>query len=383
MRIVHTIASLGEEHGGPSRSVPALCEALAGRGATVEVVVADRCGKNGSRAENVDPAVRNGAAFLRSPGRRSGFGRVVAESLRSDDAVVHDHGLWLASNHQAARVARRMRVPRIVSVRGMLTPWALAHRRIRKALAWRMYQHADLSRASAIHVTSTSELEAVRSLVRGVPLAMVPNGVELPAGTATMDDHGTRTALFLARLHPGKGARELIDAWGQIRPAGWRLVVAGPDVDGHRAELELAASAADLSEVITFTGAVDDREKWDLYLKADLFVLPTRSENFGLSIAEALAAGLPVITTRGAPWPELEQHGCGWWIHPDGNALRIALEEAVRLDRDVRRSMGERGRRLVRQRYAWESVAERMLSVYRWLLHGGAAPADVAADGQS
>ena len=122
---------------------------------------------------------------------------------------------------------------------------------------------------------------------------------------------------------------------------------------------------------------MEGRTKWELFRQAALFVLPTFSENFGVSIAEALACGVPVITTKGAPWAELRSHRCGWWVDIGAAPLAGALREAVAASDEERREMGRRGQRLVEQRYAWPPIAADMRSVYHWVLGTGTKPACV------
>jgi glycosyltransferase involved in cell wall biosynthesis len=295
--------------------------------------------------------------------------------------LLHDHGIWLWTNHRSAQFAERGSIPRIVSVRGMLEPWALGHHRWRKRLAWRLFQARDLTTARAIHVTSDAEAESVGRRGLGVPIAVVPNGVEIPATLPPRHRGPRRRALFLSRIHPKKGLPLLLDAWAGVRPEGWELVLAGPDDGGHRAELETRVAGSALEATVSFIGPVSDAEKWALYRSADVFVLPTRSENFGLVVAEALAAEVPVLTTRGAPWKELETHSCGWWVEVDSRAVAEGLRQALALSDEERREMGRRGRGLVQARYSWAVAARQMKPVYTWLLGQAPAPECVQTGG--
>jgi glycosyltransferase involved in cell wall biosynthesis len=157
-------------------------------------------------------------------------------------------------------------------------------------------------------------------------------------------------------------------------------VVAGPDEQGHRAEVEQRARARGIGADVTFTGPVDDDAKWDLYRASDLFVLPTFSENFGVVVAEALACGVPALTTTGAPWRELEAERCGWWVPPEAEALAEALRDATARPDAERRAMGQRGRALVEARFSWTQVAADLHAAYRWLLGEGRLPACVRLD---
>jgi len=135
-----------------------------------------------------------------------------------------------------------------------------------------------------------------------------------------------------------------------------------------------------LVDIFDFTGSVSDQDKWQLYNSADLFVLPSHTENFGIVIAEALATGVPVITTKGTPWAELEAHDCGWWIDIGVDPLVRALTEAMNLPPEERYAMGRRGRQLVELNYSWDTIGKEMLAVYEWVLGGGGAPGCVITD---
>jgi glycosyltransferase involved in cell wall biosynthesis len=316
----------------------------------------------------------------REPGVRAflpGGGVFVAELAPAlgPGVVLHDHGLWLPTNHAVARAGARAGAPRVVSVRGMLSEWALQAGGVKKKVAWWAYQRQDLQRASALHATSEDEVRHIRDAGLRPPVALVPNGVALPATSATHGADGApRRALFLSRLHPVKGLEHLVRAWAQVRPPGWELVLAGPDDGGHRSVVEALVRELGVADATRFTGPVGDDAKWDLYRSADLFVLPTFSENFGIVVAEALAAGVPVITTTGAPWQELEARDCGWWVEIGVEPLAQALAEATSLAPERRRAMGHRGRALVEERYSWGHVAEQMHAVYAWLLGQGPRP---------
>jgi glycosyltransferase involved in cell wall biosynthesis len=154
----------------------------------------------------------------------------------------------------------------------------------------------------------------------------------------------------------------------------WRVLVAGGDENGHLAEVKTEIRKQKLENSFEFIGEVADEKKWDLYRSADLFVLPTKSENFGIVIAEALACGLPVITTRGTPWEDLITHRCGWWVELGAGPLAVALNEAMRLPDEERRAMGLRGRKLVEENYTWPAAAKKMVALYRWMLDSGSKP---------
>jgi glycosyltransferase involved in cell wall biosynthesis len=179
-----------------------------------------------------------------------------------------------------------------------------------------------------------------------------------------------RTALFLSRFHPKKGLPLLAEAWQRVKPRGWRLLAVGPDEDGHRGEIERLAEKLGLGSSWEFRGMVTGDEKWRLLAGADVFILPTHSENFGNVVAESLLAATPVITTMGAPWSELVERRCGWWTKPSVEGIAAALKEATELPRAALCVMGERGRAWASREFAWPGIAQRMANAYDAILSG-------------
>jgi glycosyltransferase involved in cell wall biosynthesis len=383
---VHTVASIAERTGGPARTVTSLCSALGRAGAQVALVAASERA-DGEAIVRPDPAV---VALHRVDVRHAGpfrvfagFGRAVDEALHraGPRAVVHDHGVWLGSNVAAWRAARRARVPYVLSPRGMLEPWALGFNAPRKRVAWLLYQRRIVTTAAALVATSTQECESIKRLSPASRVAIIPNGVELPAmGDGAFRDaceaRATRerggTVLFMSRVHPKKNILGLIDAWHRLAAAdrldGWLLRIAGPDEIGHRAEVLARIDRLGLADRVSVDGPIAERDKAAAFSGADVFVLPTFSENFGIAVAEALAYGVPVITTTGTPWVELPGRGCGWWVAPEPDTLALALGEAIGAGGVRRAEMGARGNAYVRERFSWQGVGGATLELYRWLL---------------
>jgi glycosyltransferase involved in cell wall biosynthesis len=340
MKLFLAGASFDPSHGGPAYSVPRLGQALAALGLEVGLWAAD-----GST-----PAAGTGTVPL-----TGSLDEALARFGRPD--VIHDNGIWMPHNHQIARTALERGIPRVVSLRGMLEPWAVAHRRWKKQLAWTLYQGRDLRSADLLH--ATAEIEAENARARGLsgPFCVIANGVDLPAPVAAPAEKPHRTALFVSRIHPKKGLPMLLRAWAKLRPQGWRLEIAGPDEGGHSEELAMLIAELGLGGVARLLGPVYGEEKAALFANADFFVLPTYSENFGIAIAEALAYGVPVLTTRGAPWELLETHDCGWWVDPTEEAILQGLRAAIDLPEGARRDMGRRGAAMVAEQFEWGGIA--------------------------
>jgi glycosyltransferase involved in cell wall biosynthesis len=363
--ILHTQVTLDRSYGGPARTVPALCNSLA---EYVDVALLSTITEADTRPLFQSTAYQLFTAKNRSLSRFAG-----ALDQIPDVKMIHDHGIWLPSNIAVYRHARRMALPLVISARGMLKPWALRQKWFKKKIAWYLYQKKALNYASAIHATATSEAEQCRELGFDQPIAVIPNGVEFPESLPAKQENDKKIVLCVSRMHPKKGLADLLSVWAGIRDEGWQLVIAGPDEDGYRTQLENQVVAMNVQSV-TFTGNLGDVEKWQAYANADLFVLPTHGENFGVVVAEAMAAGLPVITTVGAPWKLLEDKKCGWWIDIGVGPLQATLRQAMALSDTQRQEMGQRGKEICYERFSWNRIALEMNRVYEYLLLGSEKP---------
>ena len=358
MKVLITAASFLQSYGGPAFSVSRLARALAERGVDVGLWAPD-----GSAVSS--PILADDRSLVRLDGD---LGAAVGAFGQPD--IFHDNGVWRPYNFAVARLADKTNTPRIVTTRGMLEPWAMQHRRLKKKLAWALFQRRDLTTARCLHATAGSEAQTLMTYGLGVPVHIVPNGVdEVAADHSVRASKGVeRKALFLSRIHAKKGLPMLVEAWARVRPKGWILEIAGPDEEGHLAEVEQLVRASHLGDVVRFIGPVDSAHRSSVYGSAELFVLPTHSENFGMVIGEALAHGVPVLTTKGAPWPTLGDRGCGWWVDTTVDGIEEGLLQATGSEPATLARMGTRGRDFVQQEFGWTRVAEQMFEVYEEVL---------------
>jgi glycosyltransferase involved in cell wall biosynthesis len=305
-----------------------------------------------------------------------GLSDALCRVARSAD-VIHNHGLWLMPNVSAGKTAVTGQVPLVVSPHGMLAPVALSFSRLKKRAFWALFQGSGVRGAACIHATSEQEYEEIRLFGLGNPVAIIPIGVDVPGLHAQTrpGPAAERIVLSLGRIHPKKGLARLVHAWSKVEAGhpGWRLKIVGSPEAGHDKELRALAVALGLTRVAV-EGPIYGDPKTIAYEDADVFVLSTLNENFGLTVAEALAAGTPVISTKGAPWRGLETKGCGWWIDHGVEPLAAALAHAMALPREALKAMGEIGRAWMRCDFSWDRVAHDMLDVYVWLSRGGEPP---------
>uniref|UniRef100_UPI0025FC7FC5 glycosyltransferase n=1 Tax=Algoriphagus sp. TaxID=1872435 RepID=UPI0025FC7FC5 len=207
------------------------------------------------------------------------------------------------------------------------------------------------------------------------PIACIPNGIDL--SEFPLKEHleleGQKRLLFLSRIHPKKGIEILIEAWALLRKEGktdWLIEIAGEGDEKYINSLKNLIKEKGLEPEIQIIGPQFGSAKLATYHRADLFVLPTYSENFGIVVAEALACGIPVITTKGTPWQDILRYEAGWWIEIGVNSLKETLEEAIQLSDQERIEMGKNGRKLVMQEFSIEKVSSKMNQLYQNVILG-------------
>ena len=368
MRVVHVVPSITNEASGPSYSVVRLCESLIANGQDVTLTALDFLREPNPRDFLKTFSLGWGPRRLgRSPAMRKWL-LEQADSGESD--LFHNHSLWMMPNVYPGQAARNSGIPLVVSPRGTLSGWAMQSGSPVKRIFWPLLQRPALTAASCLHATAESEYKDIRRMGFSQPVAIIPNGVDIPEAKlkAAKDD---QTLLFLGRIHPIKGLDVLLPAWRAVqdRFPKWRLKIVGPDNRGYLGEMRRLASDLRL-ERIEFMGALFGAHKWPAYQQADLFVLPTYSENFGMSVAEALAAGTPAIVTKGAPWSGLDAHQSGWWIDIGIDPLVACLEQALGYPPDKLKAMGQHGRDWMQADFSWANIGRRMTETYHWLLSG-------------
>lgn len=373
MTILLNIASTRPSHGGTSRSVAGLANALSERGHELHLVTANPPGIGRPEELSDDVAFHNleERGWFRGTFRSLFFYRGhlkgVVDRVRPD--FIHDHGAWLPANRAAAGMAGTRGIPLVITPHGALTRRAFAQNGLKKRLAWAVYQKRIIDKADLIHVTSPGEKEDLESWDSAGEIARIPWGIHPPPKKEDpiREEGKNRRLLLLSRLAPIKGIPMLLEAWRSLDTKGWTLEIAGPAEASYRNFLQTLVAKQPENNV-RLSGEVKEQEKWRTYRSADLFVLPSYSENFGLVVAEALASGVPVVTTRTTPWSELPERECGWWVEPEIEPLREALREALTKTDEELREMGQRGRRLVEEKYSWNKTAEMMEKAYQQIL---------------
>ena len=313
-----------------------------------------------------------------------GFGAAVWQHLGGRD-IAYLNGILTYPATVAGMVLRDRGIPFVAATRGGMRAQALARGRVRKRIFFRLWTIPTLREAACIHATSEAEAREYEAFALGRPVTIIPNGID-PGAYETSRDAGDiedlfpgiagrRVVLFVGRISPEKGLKNLLRAW-KLLGRGTDdavLVIAGPDDRRHLSQVRAEARSLGVSNVL-FTGMVRGWRKVALYRRALFLVLPSRTENFGNVVVESLACGRPVIASRGTPWRLLEEVGAGYWVPGDPGSLSEAMRAMLRMPGSTLDDMGEKGREVVLRDYTWDAAAQKMIAVYRCILEGSEIP---------
>src|SRR5262245_12331133 len=306
MNVLHVIPAVAPRYGGPSQAVVQMCRALMSRGIkqTIATTNADGPGvlpvDTGRETQYEEvPAI----FFPRTFSERFKYSPGLSEWLRAEvhnyDAV-HIHAVFSHSTFSAASACLKARVPYVIRPLGSLDPWSLSQNYLLKRVLLSAGLRRLLERASAIHYTTAEEMRLSSIVVQSSSGVVVPLGVDEARWSVSRSEsaeNSTPQLLFLARLHPKKGVELLLQAFRKLQKENalkqWRLIIAGSGESNYVAELRSQAG-----ENVEFVGWIQGVEKYQVIQRADLFVLPSQQENFGISVAEAMALGVPVIVSK-------------------------------------------------------------------------------------
>ena len=379
LRVVQVVPAIGEESSGPSYSVPALCGGLMENGCDVSLhFTGTKPTRDFAFPVLVYPISRFPHPRLaRSPKMLAGL------TMAAQDAdIIHNNSLWMMPNVYPAWAKRGTKCKLVTAPRGTLAAWSLSHHWLQKKLfGWFGGQYAALRATDMWHATSEKEYEEIRALGYRQPVAIVPIGMEVPV--PEVSGFGFRVSgselgmrlkkvVFFGRLHKVKGVDRLVRAWELVARDGWELVIAGPDC-GMLEELKGIVAEKRLPRV-SFVGEINGSAKYEFLAGADIYVLPSDTENFGVTVAEALASGTPVIASQGTPWQGLETEKAGRWIPVGVESLAEALKEMMSMSDEERAAMGVRGREWIARDFSWKGIGAKMTAAYEWLLGWGERP---------
>lgn len=372
MRVLMVASSLDDDGGEPV-AIAQLAAALADLGHSVEVT--------GQHAHALAPAIESARQHERvritgshHPWTLMGQGAAARDvkslvhqrareaAAAGERLVVHTHGVWVLPVIAAGSAARKASLQHVVTLHGMLREEAMRKSRWKKWLVLAAGMRRQLASA-IVHVSSAAEADDFRRVVPGAMPVNIPLGIVPPtvSGRRTVP-RSHRTAGFLGRIIPLKNLDTLLHAWHQAAPADWQLKIVGHASGGYAGELKRLAQGLGLADRVHFQPAIPHDAIGDFFAELDLFILPSKSESFGMSVGESLAAGVPAVTTTATPWVGVTTHGCGWCVEPTTASLARAIREATSCDPAKLAAMGARGAEWMQRDFNWATIAARYVS---------------------
>lgn len=402
MKVIQVVPSIGKEAAGPSYSVPGLCRGLQANGVTTELHFLDEMPDHllAASYQVVNYPRQDKINLGWSPRMLQGL----KEACQATD-IIHSNSLWMMPNVYPLWACKGTRCKLVVAPRGTLAAWSLKKGWLKKKIFGWLLQNAVLRHADMFHATCEKEYEEIRAQGYKQPVAIVPIGMDLPAleekPQNTQNTQNTqkgdlklttshlplatehnrlRRIVFFGRVHKVKAVDHLVKAWGQLHTnlPDWELVIAGPDC-GAKGELEAIIAEQQIPRV-RFVGEINGPAKYDFLTEADIYVLPSYTENFGITVAEALACGTPTLASQCTPWEGLETEKCGKWVPIGVEPLAEALRELTSLTDEERAEMGKRGRAWIQRDFSWDGIGAKMKAAYAWLLGQGEKPDFVRVD---
>ena len=386
IQIVH---NLDNRYGGPSRSVPILSNSLQELGIKQKLLSVSFY-----QNEKNDMIEKFDLDWVSSPKTGpiiSGYSFNLKNQLQrlvrlEGCSIIHTHNLWNYVPWVANKVSKELSVNHIISPRGTLYEWNMNHHKYRKMLAWNLFQKSILENCACIHATAFSELKAIRRLGIRNEVAVIPNGIDVNEFDNLKDishhklniglNKNRKYLLYCSRIEEKKNLDLLIKSFCRLSNSfpQWDILIVGPVFNKQYFDYCMSIpQKLNLSDRIIYKGFVNGKERLDTYGSSQLFVLPSFTENFGMAIAEALLAEIPVITSKGTPWGQIYNRNAGWVVDPSLDSIQSALKDALNKSDEELKRMGKNGSELAKE-YASHVQAKKMYDLYIWSLGKGPRP---------
>ena len=403
MRVLQVIPSVAPVRGGPSQAVLAMVKALRSQGVDAEIATTN---DNGSELLDVplnqrieygesvpawffprfSPSVASVREFAFSSELTSWLWQHV-----SDYDLLHIHAIFSYPSTVAMAIARLRNIPYIVRPIGQLCEWSLEQSARKKQIYLNLIEYANLNHSQALHFTSQQEQQETSKLGLLTPSFILPHGLSLTSSSAVQEEEFLASArqrlrqtlnlpedepiiLFMSRVHPKKGLDYLIPALGQLTDHSFTFVIAGSGDPEYEANIDELLLCTGMRKRTHRCGFASGEMKQLLLQGADIFALTSHSENFGIAVLEALAAGLPVLVTPGVALASVvEQHQLGYVSELDVDAIAQAIQHCL-THSEAAKQMGDRARQLIREQYTWDRIASNLIEAYTAILKQQSIP---------
>jgi glycosyltransferase involved in cell wall biosynthesis len=381
MKVLHIAASLDPERGGPTKVVTELTCALKKKGVDVSIFAPTNNIKsmrteilNGITVKIFPTDLLSKVWPFHSPLFTAAIKKAIA-----DFDLIHIHEIWHHPEYICHKYAKQFKKPYLITVHGVLDSFCLNYKAGKKKIYSALIQKKILREAAALHAVAEEEVKYIAEYVDNKNIFYVPNGLNvtdfenLPdkseLGNLYSQLKNKKVILFLGRIHPKKGLDILARAFSKViqKRDDVCLLIVGPDNENHQRQIIKILDSENVLDKVVFTGTLSGAEKLAAFSGADIFVLPSRSEGFSMSVLEAMSCGLPVVITKECHFPEVEKIHAGRII--DGNVDKLSDVLIELLDNpELCRRMGKAGRQLIKDKYTWDKVADNMIGHYEEIL---------------
>ena len=294
--------------------------------------------------------------------------------------IIHQHGIWKPISLYTKRIRKKSKIKSVILPHGFLEPFRLNISKYKKRLIYNLYERSNLNQANALVACANDEAYKLKKLFPKKDIAVVPNGISSDFFYAKNDRPISKEKmrmLFLSQIIPIKGLERLLRIMYKIgikKFKDWEFLIAGYEDKNHTVFLKKLVLELNLRELVKFVGPKLGDEKIRTFDSTDLFILPTFNENYGIVVAEALARGIPVLTTKGTPWEELNKYNCGFWVDNNEEGIKDALIIVLQTSKSDLKAMGERGKKLIKSKYLWSETTKKTIKLYSWILRAGSKP---------
>ena len=303
----------------------------------------------------------------------------IPKDIKSFD-IIHQHGIWMPISMYNQKIRRNSNLKSIVQPHGYLEPFRLNISKFKKKIAFNLFEKSNLEGATVLVACAQDEAENLKRIFPNKDIAIIHNGISdvffnEPSLKYKVKKKKKRM-LFLSQIIPIKGLERLFEVFFDIgvdRFNEWEFLIAGYD-NKYTKNLKKLVDSLNLNILVSFVGPKLSKDKIEIFDNTDVFILPTYNENYGIVVAEALARGIPVITTKGTPWEELNAKNCGFWVDNTNEGLKAGLLDILNKSEKDLQIMGVRGRKLIESKYLWSKTTKRTIILYDWVLNGGKKP---------
>jgi glycosyltransferase involved in cell wall biosynthesis len=294
--------------------------------------------------------------------------------------IIHQHGIWTPMSLYAKKIKKNTGLKSVIQPHGYLEPYRLEISKYKKRVAFKLFEKSNILESSAIIACAEDEGLRLKNMFPDNDVAVIPNGVSedfYNAESLRKSGKNKKTILFLSQIIPIKGLDRLFRVVSDIGVnnfSDWEFLIAGYGDIHYINALKALAKELNISQLVKFVGTKFGNDKIEIFDNADVFILPTFNENFGIVVAESLARGVPVLTTKGAPWNELTTNKCGFWVDNSDDGIKDGLLQILSASENELLTMGKNGRRLVGDKYLWRENAKSTIELYEWVLTGNNKP---------